>query len=314
MNEVEMSEIGVVGLGNMGGGMARRLLQLGRKVVGFDVVPAAMARFESAGGTAMPSPAMVARSAAVVICSLPDPKAVREAVAGEQGVLAGAKPGSTLIETSTIDPITIRDLAERCGKAGVGLLDATLSGQPPQAESGELVMFVGGPAALLEQHRELLSALTRQFHHTGDIGTAKTVKLVNNLMALGNTAVAAEAFLLGVRCGMEPQRLYDILSTSGGRSHHFNYDFPRVIVGDFRPGFKTTLALKDISLIIDLAQQEGYPVELAPVLRRLYQQAVEAGHGDEHFSAVIKLFEARSGTSLPRSMASEEVAPESQRT
>jgi len=284
--------IGVAGLGNMGGGMARRLLASGYSVSGYDVVPAALQAFQDAGGSSATSAAELAARVSVVITSLPDPAAVRAAFLAEDGLLAGARLGFTVIETSTIDPRTIKEIATACEGRGVQLIDATLSGQPPQAAAGELTIMVGASGALLEAQRPLLEKLSKQIHHTGDVGTAKTVKLVNNLMSLGNIAVAAEAFLLGLRCGMDANKLYDILSTSGGRSAHFNYDFPRVIADDFRPGFKTQLALKDIRLIIDLAGKEAYHVELAPVLETLYAAAVQSGYGEEHFASVIKVYEA----------------------
>ena len=291
-------QIGVAGLGNMGGGMARRLLMSGYDVIGFDVVPAAMQAFEEAGGASAASAAELAAKVPVVITSLPDPAAVRAVFLGEDGILAGAPAGFTAIETSTIDPLTIKEIAAACAGRDVQLIDAALSGQPPQAAAGELTIMVGASPALLEKQRPLLEKLSKLIHHTGDVGTAKTVKLVNNLMALGNIAVASEAFLLGLRCGMDAKKLYDILSTSGGRSAHFNYDFPRVMDGDFRPGFKTQLALKDIRLIIDLAAKEDYRVELAPVLEMLYAAAVQDGYGDEHFASVIKVYEAWANRAL----------------
>jgi 3-hydroxyisobutyrate dehydrogenase len=292
-------QIGVAGLGNMGGGMARRLLSSGYDVIGYDPVAAASRTFEEAGGTSVASAAELAAQVSVLISCLPDPAAVRALFLGESGILAGAGPGLTVIETSTIDPLTIGEIANACNDRGIQLIDATLSGQPPQAAAGELTFMVGAPGALLEAQRPLLEKLAKQIHHTGGVGTAKTVKLVNNLMALGNIAVAAEAFLLGLRCGMDAKKLYDVLSTSGGRSHHFNYDFPRVIEGDFRPGFKTQLALKDIRLIIDLADKEDYRVVLAPVLESLYAVAVESGHGNEHFASVIKVYESWSNPKTP---------------
>ncbi len=283
-------KVGVVGLGHMGGSMALCLVDAGQTVVGYDAVPAAVARLVDGGGAGAPSAAALAAEVSVVICSLPDAPAVRAAILGADGALEGAAEGTTIIETSTIDPHTIHEVADACEERGVHVLDASLSGQPPQARTGDLTYFLGGAEDLIERHRPLLSILTKQTHHTGPVGTAKTVKLINNLMALGNMAVAAEAFALGVRSGLEPQRLYDILSTTGGRSHHFNYDYPRVIEGDFSPGFRTALALKDLGIVLELARQEEYDVVLAPVISSLYESAVKEGYGDDHFASVIKLY------------------------
>jgi 3-hydroxyisobutyrate dehydrogenase len=163
------------------------------------------------------------------------------------------------------------------------------------------VVQVGGRDDLIDEHLYLLQVLARKINRTGDIGTAKTVKLVNNLMSLGNVAVAAEAFVLGVKCGMDPKRLYDILSVSGGRSAHFISGFQKVIEGEYRASFKTSLALKDINLILDLASEERYAARLAPVIASLYHDAVEQGLGDENFTSVVKGYEATAGIRVAES-------------
>lgn len=284
--------VGLIGLGNIGGGMCTRLQDRGYHVVGYDVAPTAGERAAAAGATVVGSVAEVAGHTDVILSSLPNPGIVLDVFTGSGGVLAAARPDTTVIETSTIDPNTIRDLAAAAAAHRVRVLDVALSGEPPQAARGELVFQVGGDDELVETHRELLEALTKKINRTGGIGTAKIVKLVNNLMSLGNIAVAAEAFELGVRCGMEPRQLFEILSVSGGRSAHFNHDFPHVLDGDFTPGFKTSLALKDIRLILDLAQAEDYQAVLAPVVAGLYQRAMDNGSGEEHFTSVIKLYQA----------------------
>ena len=173
-----------------------------------------------------------------------------------------------------------------------------LSGEPPQAAAGELVFQVGGDEAVFMQHSALLEAMAKKINRTGGIGTAKIVKLVNNLMSIGNIAVASEAFVLGVKCGMDPERLFEILSVSGGRSAHFNHDFPGVLAGDYDPGFKTSLALKDMRLILDLAASEDYPARLAAAVESLYAESLEAGRGDEHFTSVVKLYEHAAATKV----------------
>jgi 3-hydroxyisobutyrate dehydrogenase-like beta-hydroxyacid dehydrogenase len=226
---------------------------------------------------------------------LPNPASVRQVFLGSGGLIALARPGTTLIETSTIDPQTIRDVGREAAAAGIDLLDVALSGEPVQAIKGELVFQVGGHHALIDKHLGVLEVMAKKINRTGDIGSAKTVKLVNNLMSLGNVAVAAEAFVLGVKCGMDPQRLYDILSISGGRSAHFISGFANVIQGDYRPGFKTSLALKDLNLILDLAESEAYTTRFAPAIAALYREANENGLGDINFTSVVKLYEAMAG-------------------
>lgn len=291
-----MDAVGLIGLGNIGGGMCRRLLEQGYRVVGFDVSESALAAAEAAGATVMGSAAEVAEATHVTVTSLPNSATVLEACAGAKGWLEGAAAGDTLIETSTIEPATIQQLAEAAEGRSVRVLDVALSGEPPQAAAGELVFQVGGDEALFQEHRSLLESMSKKINRTGGIGTAKTVKLVNNLMSLGNIAVASEAFVLGVKCGMDPGRLFEILSISGGRSAHFNHDFPQVLEGDFRPGFKTSLALKDMRLILDLASAESYPARLAAAIETLYAEAVGRGTGDEHFTSVVKIYEDKGDT------------------
>ena len=290
--------VGLIGLGNIGGGMCHRLLDRGYEVVGFDVAEPAREAAGKAGARLVDSAAEVAAEVAVTVTSLPNSAIVFDAVTGSGGWLEGAAPGHTVIETSTIEPAAIVALAERVGERGARVLDVALSGEPPQAAAGELVFQVGGDDDLVAEHAALLEAMSKKINRTGGVGTAKIVKLVNNLMSIGNIAVASEAFVLGVKCGMDPERLFEILSVSGGRSAHFNHDFPGVLAGDYAPGFKTSLALKDMRLILDLAAAEGYPARLAQVVEHLYAESLDAGRGDEHFTSVVKLYEQAAATTI----------------
>lgn len=296
MNET----VGLIGLGNIGGGMCRRMLEKGIRVVGFDVSPVAAESAAGYGAEVASSLAGVAKRALIVVSSLPNPAIVREVFLGSGGLIAMARRGTTIIETSTIDPRTIQDVARKAAAAGIDVLDVALSGEPPQALKGELVFQVGGPDALVDKHLGLLEVLAKKINRTGDIGSAKTIKLVNNLMSIGNIAVAAEAFVLGVKCGMDPKRLYEILSVSGGRSAHFISAFPNVIQGDYHPGFKTSLAMKDLNLILQLANDEKYVTKLAPVIASLYRDAIESGFGEDNFTSVVKRYEAAAGIQVSK--------------
>ena len=294
----EQGLVGLIGLGNIGGGMCSRLLERGYQVFGFDVSETAKAAAETAGAVVLGSPAEVAEATHVTVTSLPNSAIVFDACTGSNGWLEGASAGDTLIETSTIEPAAIQRLAEAVHAKQARVLDVALSGEPPQAAVGELVFQVGGDDDTFLAHQALLKAMSKKINRTGGIGTAKIVKLVNNLMSIGNIAVAAEAFVLGVKCGMDPKRLFEILSVSGGRSAHFNHDFPGVLEGNYTPGFKTSLAVKDLRLILDLASSEEYPTRFAQVVEGLYSEAAERGSGDEHFTAVVKIYEDLAGTKV----------------
>src|SRR4030095_10873095 len=203
--------IGFIGLATMGGQMARRLVSQGFVVRGYDVSAERAAQAKTAGVILESSPGHVAAAADGVLSSLPDPAAVRIAYLGESGVLAGAHAGMTWIDLSTIDPETCREVAASAAAAKIDCLDAPVSGGPVEAGTGKLLFIVGGDAAVLERCRPVLMALATEIHHVGPLGSGLVVKLVNNLMSMGNMAVAAEAMVLGVKAGIEPRRLFDIL-------------------------------------------------------------------------------------------------------
>ncbi len=291
-------KIGFVGLGTMGGPMARRLAEQGHRVSGYDVDAARGARAREGGVTLAPSAGGAAETADVVLSSLPDPAAVRGAYLGADGVLSTVRPGTTLIDLSTVDPDTWREVAAAARAKGVDCLDAPVSGGPAEAGSGKLVFLVGGDATVLDRCRALLLTLGTEIHHVGPLGSGQIIKLVNNVMSIGNVAVAAEAMVLGVKAGMEPQRLFDILSTSGGRSHHFLKRFPNVLAGDFTPYFGIGLSRKDVSLALGMAAKLEVPMFVASTVRQVYEAAHAQGFGQLDMAAVIKLYEHWTGVTV----------------
>lgn len=291
-------QIGFVGLGTMGGPMARRLAEQGHRVIGYDVDAARAARVREGGVTLATSPAGTAEQADAVLSSLPDPAALRRAYLGADGVLTTAKAGATFIDLSTVDPDTWREVAVAARAKGVDALDAPVSGGPAEAGSGKLVFLVGGEPAVLERCRPLLLTLGTEIHHVGPLGSGQIIKLVNNVMSIGNVAVAAEAMVLGVKAGMDPQRLFDILSTSGGRSHHFLKRFPNVLAGDFTPYFGIGLSRKDIALALGMAAKLEVPMLVASTVRQVYEAAHAQGFGQLDMAAVTKLYEHWTGVTV----------------
>ena len=292
------TKIGFVGMGTMGGPMARRLAASGFAVRGFDVSAERAEQAAAAGVTLAAGPAEAARDADVVMSSLPDPAAVRRAYLGPDGVLSTIKAGATLIDLSTIDPETWREVAAAAKAKGADCIDAPVSGGPLEAGNGKLVFLLGGDAAVLERVRPVLTTLGTELHHIGPLGSGLVVKIVNNMMSIANVAVAAEAMVLGVKAGVEPKRLFEILSTSGGRSHHFLKRFPNVLAGDFTPNFGIGLSRKDIALALAMAGKLEMPVPLASAVRQVYEAANAQGFGGLDMVGVTRLYEQWTGVAV----------------
>jgi 3-hydroxyisobutyrate dehydrogenase len=290
--------VGFLGMGTMGGPMARRLVQSGFSVTGYDVSAERGEASAKAGVAVAQSPSAAAKTADVVLSSLPNPAAIRSAYLGADGAVPALRAGSILIDMSTIDPDTWREVADAARARGAESLGAPVSGGPAEAGSGRLVFLVGGDAAVIDRCRPVLEALGSEIHHLGPLGAGHIVKLVNNVMSMCNVAVAAEAMVLGVRAGMDPQRLFDVLSTSGGRSHHFLKRFPNVLAGDFTPHFSIALSRKDLSLALQMAESLGVPMLATSAVRQIYEAAAAQGLDTLDMAAVTTLYEQWAGVEV----------------
>ncbi|MWB79345.1 NAD-binding protein [Pseudooceanicola sp. 216_PA32_1] len=284
-------KIAVVGIGLMGGNMARRLHESGCEVTGYDLSQESVTALRADGLEATNDLAHAVGDADVIVCSLPNSQIVRTAWMAEGGVLAHAKPGALVVEMSSIDPDTMKDLAAACAESGLRPLDVPVSGGPAEARAGSLVLLVGGAEADIDAARPVLELLGASLLHTGDVGTAKVVKLVNNVMTMGNVLVASEAFAMGTRAGVDPERLYDVLSQSGGRSHHFTKRFPNALKRNYDPGFKMQLGEKDVALAVEVARGLGQPMPMASLVREMYQMALGLGYRDRDIVALLDMYQ-----------------------
>jgi 3-hydroxyisobutyrate dehydrogenase len=203
-------------------------------------------------------------------------------------VTAASSPARAAGSSSSIS-------ARSAGPRGIDCLDAPVSGGPAEAGAGKLVFIVGGDADVLDRCRDVLGALGTELHHAGPLGAGHVVKIVNNVMSMGNMVIAAEAMVLGVKAGMDPRRLFEILSTSGGRSHHFLKRMPNVLAGDFRPSFSIALSRKDVSLALGLAARLEMPMLVTSMVRQVYEAAHAQGLGDLDMAAVTELYEQWTG-------------------
>lgn len=291
-------KIGFIGLGNMGAPMAANLLKAGHELVVFDVFKTALEKMAAQGASCASSPKdLAAQAADAVITMLPSSKHAKTVYLGEDGVLAGVKPGVLLIDCSTIDPYTTREIAASASNQGNPMVDAPVSGGTAGAETGTLTFMVGGTVFDFERVQPVLALMGKNIVHCGDIGNGEVAKLCNNLLLGISMTGVSEAMSLGAALGMDPKVLAGIINTSSGRcwsSESYN-PFPGVMnnvpaARNYTGGFGGDLMLKDLGLAVDAARLAKQPIVLGGVAQQLYQMMSMRGDGAMDFSAVIKLY------------------------
>jgi 3-hydroxyisobutyrate dehydrogenase len=288
-----MARIGFVGLGNMGGPMARNLARAGHAVTGFDIVPEALARAAAAGVAPAGSAAEAARGAEFVITMLPAGEHVRDAWLGRGGMAAASDPGAVLVDCSTIDVATAREVAAAAGRP---MLDAPVSGGVMGAEAATLTFMVGGPAGAFARAEPILKAMGRNVLHCGDAGAGQAAKTCNNMVLAATMIVTCEAFVLAERLGLSHRALFDVMSKSSGQSWSLTTYCP--VPGpvpaspanrDYRPGFAAALMAKDLSLAQEAARAAGVETPLGAEALALYRRFLEQGGGEADFSGIIRM-------------------------
>ncbi|WP_163560487.1 NAD(P)-dependent oxidoreductase [Halomonas sp. NO4] len=268
-----IQSITVIGLGNMGRGMALTLHRAGFEVQGTDIAEAARQRLEADGIATAPMESLAATDA--YLLSLPTSAQVREVLESRPGLLSRAPAGSLVVDTSTSDPAESRELAAKVADAGLAWLDAPVSGGPSGAHSGQLGMLIGGQPETLERARPLLEALAARITHVGDAGSGHVVKLANNFLCAAHLLTTAEAVAMASRAGVDPEACLQGLNSGSGRSAVSEVNFPRWVLSDsFDSGFTMGLMRKDLRLARQAAEGLGMP-------EGLMRAVVEAWHADE---------------------------------
>jgi 3-hydroxyisobutyrate dehydrogenase len=292
-------DVAFIGVGRMGGRMARRLLEAGHRVVVCDPEPAAVAAAVARGAEPARTPGDAATRAELILCSLPDPATAEKAVTGAGGVLAGGRAGRAVVDVGTGDPATARRLGDACSAAGVGFLDAPVSGGVAGAERGSLTMMVGGEAAVLEACRPVLSVLAAEIVHAGPVGAGQVVKLCNNIVAATNVAVLGEVLVAGVRAGVDLSVLTRAIGSGSGGSYVLDAYLPAGLFSDERPtGFALDLMHKDIGLFMQAGAQLGLPLPLSGLVQQLYTLARADGLGQRDWTSVAEIYERLAGVRL----------------
>lgn len=285
--------VGVIGLGQMGGNMARCLLEADFRVYGYDLSEEALESFTEAGGNEASSAADLAQTVDVLITSLPNPDVIEAAFLGSDGIINGATEGTVVIDMSTSIPETTRSIADQCQSKGIHLIDAPVEGGPDQCREGTLVILAGGKESVLRSAKtqDVLDALSSEIHHIGEQGQGHLMKLLTNTLSMSNLLISMEVLSLGVGCGIEPETLYEILPDSSGTSFQFQKRLPQVLNRNFEPGFTVDLAKKDLNLAMKTAAENDIPMFVGTLVHQQYIQASAKGYGSQDMAAVIKLYE-----------------------
>ena len=287
--------IAFIGLGNMGAPMARNLIKAGHSLNLYDLNQQVLAELAELGGQVSTSPREAAASSELVITMLPAAQHVRSVYLGEDGVLAGIRPGTPVLDCSTIDPQTAREVSQAAAKAGVDMGDGPVSGGTGGAAAGTLTFMVGATPQLFATLKPVLERMGRNIVHCGEVGTGQIAKICNNLLLGISMIGVSEAMALGNALGIDTQVLAGIINSSTGRcwsSDTYN-PWPGVIEGapasrGYTGGFGAELMLKDLGLATEAARQARQPVVLGAVAQQLYQAMSLRGDGAKDFSAIVE--------------------------
>jgi 3-hydroxyisobutyrate dehydrogenase len=284
-----MARIAFIGLGHMGGGMAPNLVKAGHEVIAFDLVPEAVRQAADAGCTPASSASEAVKDADVVITMLPAAKHVRAVF--EDEVAPNARSGTLLIDCSTIDVASAREVGEAMKSAGFDFLDAPVSGGIAAAAGGTLTFMVGGTDAQFDRARPFLEAMAKAVIHAG-------AKICNNMILGATMAATCEAFVLAGKLGLDLQTFFDISSKASGQSWSMTSYAPVAGVGpdtpadhDYEGGFAAALMLKDLKLAADAARSVGAYTPMGAEAEELYQRFVDRGGGNKDFSGIIKMID-----------------------
>ena len=292
--------LGVIGLGSMGRGAALTALARGIPTWGFDLDPAANAKVAEAGGRIAASVAELAAACDVVVVLVVTAAQTEALLFGDDGLAAHLKPGSVVVCSATVDPTLPPQWEARLQAKRLWLIDAPVSGGAVKAAKGEMTVMASGRPGAFAAAGGLLDAVAGKVYRLGDkAGVGSTVKMVNQHLAGVHIAAACEAMALGIRAGADADQLYEVICNSAGASWMFANRVPHILAGDYTPLSSVNIFVKDLGIVLDAARKLAVPLPLAAAAHQLYLGTAGAGHGAEDDSAVIKLYAALTGITLP---------------
>jgi putative dehydrogenase len=284
-------DIGVIGLGAMGRGMAASLRRAGHAVHVCDVRPEAVREFVADGGTGHAAPAEVARAVEVLVSVVVNAAQTEHVLFGADGAAAALRPGSVFVMCSTVDPQWSVALEARLEALGLLYVDAPISGGAARAAAGQITMMTSGRPAAYAKCGNALESMAARVYRLGErAGAGSTVKIVNQCLAGVHIAAAAEAMALGIKAGVDPAQLYEVITNSAGNSWMFENRMAHVLAADYTPLSAVDIFVKDLGIVLDTARAQKAPLPLAATAHQMFMQASAAGHGREDDAAVIKIF------------------------
>lgn len=291
-------KIGFIGLGIMGKPMVRNLLKAGYEVVTYDVVQENIDEVVKAGAVAAASSKNVAEQTELIITMLPNSPHVKEVVLGKDGVLEGAKPGTILVDMSSIAPLSSQEICRACQEKGVKMIDAPVSGGEPKAIDGTMSIMVGGDKEVFDQVYDILMVMGGSAVHCGDIGAGNTTKLANQVIVALNIAAVSEAFMLSTKAGVNPVKVFDAIKGGLAGSTVMNAKIPMITEGNFNPGFKIDLHIKDLNNAMDTGHSVGAPLPFTALVMEVLQNLKSDGYGQSDHSAIARYYEKLANTEI----------------
>jgi 2-hydroxy-3-oxopropionate reductase len=283
--------VGFIGLGVMGKPMARNLLAAGHELVVFSRTRASVDEVAGDGATAAGSPREVAEQADAVILMLPDSPQVREVLDGDDGLLAGARSGSLVIDMSTISPVVTREIAEECGGRGIGWVDAPVSGGDVGAREATLSIMAGGSDEDFARAKPLFEALGKTIVHVGPVGAGQVVKACNQVVVALTIEAVSEALVLGSKAGVDPATIIEVLSGGLAANKVMEVRGRNFLEHDFTPGFRIDLHHKDLGIALQTAREYGVALPNTATVDQMLQALRSNGRGDRDHSALLTLIE-----------------------
>ena len=290
-----MERVAFLGLGTMGAAMAANLGRAGYPLTVWNRTPGRATGLVELGATEAATPARASAAAEVVLVCVSDSPDVEAVILGPDGAIEGLRPGSLVIDCSTISPSVSRSIAERLATAGVGFVDAPVSGGSEGAQKGTLSIFCGGSPADVERARPVLGAMGRTITHVGSVGSGQAVKAVNQVILAGTYLGVAEGLVLAMKAGLDVPQVVDALGGGAAQSWVLANRSGRMIENEYPLGFKVALHLKDLGIALGLAEELGASLPVGELCEAIERDLVAAGHADDDMSAVARSIRSRSG-------------------